>query len=183
MDTSRKRADPAFKYSLYFKLLRDKIEQYDIEPRHIYNMDEMGFLIGVWSKMKRLFSRRRYEAGEIKQLTPDGNREWITTIACICADGSSLTSYATSWTETLPKNHQKCVMPRASIPRKLFSGSASTIKSFRAKSHGPLPSYYVYFKSGGQTVSSIFRKPPRISHQATIKARCDPFKAITKLEV
>ena len=56
----------------------------------MYNMDEKGFLVGVLSKMKRVFSRRRYEKGGIKQLIQDGNREWITTIACICADGSSL---------------------------------------------------------------------------------------------
>jgi hypothetical protein len=91
IDVTRKRADSAFKYSLYFKLLGDKIKEYNIEPRNIYNMDEKGFLIGVLSKMKRVFSRRRYDQGEIKQIIQDGNREWITTIACICADGSYLT--------------------------------------------------------------------------------------------
>jgi hypothetical protein len=91
MDTQRKRADSAFKYSLYFELLRRKIEQYNVDPRHIYNMDKKGFLVGILSKMKRVFSRRRYEEGGIKQMIQDGNREWITTIACICADGTSLT--------------------------------------------------------------------------------------------
>jgi hypothetical protein len=61
IDAARHRADFAFKYSLYFKLLGDKITQYDIEPRNIYNMDEKGFLIGVLSKMKRIFSKQRYE--------------------------------------------------------------------------------------------------------------------------
>lgn len=56
----------------------------------MYNMDEKGFLIGILSKMKRIFSRRRYEEGSIKQIIQDGNREWITTIATICADGSAL---------------------------------------------------------------------------------------------
>ena len=91
MDTSRKRADSAFKYSLYFELLRRKIEQYNVNPRHTYNIDEKGFLIGILSRMKRIFTKRRYEEGGIKQIIQDGNREWITTIACICADGSSLT--------------------------------------------------------------------------------------------
>ena len=91
MDTNRKRADSAFKYSLYFELLRRKIEQYNVDPRHTYNMDEKGFLIGILSKMKRIFSKQRYEAGATKQIIHDGNREWITTIACICADGSTLT--------------------------------------------------------------------------------------------
>ena len=68
MDTQRKRADSAFKYSLYFELLRRKIKQYGVEPRHMYNMDEKGFLVGILSKIKRVFSRRLYEQGTIKQL-------------------------------------------------------------------------------------------------------------------
>jgi hypothetical protein len=91
IDVNRKRADSAFKYTLYFELLRRKIDEYKIDACHMYNMDEKGFLIGVLSKMKRVFSRRRYEEGGIKQQLQDGNREWITTIACICADGTSLT--------------------------------------------------------------------------------------------
>ena len=53
-------------------------------------MDEKGFLIGILSKTKRIFSRMAYEQGKLKQILQDGNREWITTIACICADGTSL---------------------------------------------------------------------------------------------
>ena len=68
LDHNRSRADSAFKYTLYFELLRKKIEQYEVEPQHIYNMDEKGFLVGILSKMKRIFSRRRYEEGSIKQI-------------------------------------------------------------------------------------------------------------------
>ena len=90
MDATRHKADSAFKYTLYFELLKRKIEQYSIDSRHIYNMDEKGFLMGVLSKSKRLFSRRQYERGKVRHILQDGNREWITTIACICADGSAL---------------------------------------------------------------------------------------------
>jgi hypothetical protein len=45
----------------------------------MYNMNEKGFLIGVLSKMKRIFSRRRYEEGGIKQLIQDGNRLCLST--------------------------------------------------------------------------------------------------------
>lgn len=48
--------------------------------RHMYNMDEKGFLIGVVSKGKRIFSCYQYEKGGQKQRLQDGNREWITTI-------------------------------------------------------------------------------------------------------
>ena len=66
LDYNRSRADSAFKYLLYFKLLRNKIEQYEVEPQHTYNIDEKGFLIRILLKMKRIFSRRRYEEGSIK---------------------------------------------------------------------------------------------------------------------
>jgi hypothetical protein len=94
MDKERKRADSAFKYTLYFEMLNKKLEQYGIEPRHMYNMDEKGFLIGVLSKIKRIFSRRRYEEGGMRQVIQNGNREWITTttIVCICADGTAFSS-------------------------------------------------------------------------------------------
>ena len=68
--------------------------------------------------MKRIFSRRRYEEGSIKQLIQDGNREWITTIAAICADGSALSPgliyQATtgliqdSWLQDFDPNAQSC---------------------------------------------------------------------------
>ena len=66
MDTNRKKADLAFKYLLYFKLLQYKIKQYKVDPQHIYNMDEKGFLISVLLKIKQIFSRRRYKEGGIK---------------------------------------------------------------------------------------------------------------------
>ena len=90
LDHDRTDADSAFKYTLYFELLSRKIEEHVVEPRHIHNMDEKGFLIGILSKMKLIFSRRRYEEGQVKQFIQNGNREWITTVAMICADGTSL---------------------------------------------------------------------------------------------
>lgn len=52
----------------------------------------MGFLISVLSKMKRVFSKAAFEEGKLRHIIQDGDREWITAIACICADGSSLTA-------------------------------------------------------------------------------------------
>ena len=68
LDRNRSRADSAFKYLLYFELLRKKIEQYKVEPRYIYNMDEKGFLVGILSKIKRVFSCRCYKEKSIKQI-------------------------------------------------------------------------------------------------------------------
>jgi hypothetical protein len=61
-----------------------------VEKEHIYNMDEKGFIISVLSKIKRVFSKELYKHGKIKSILQDSNCEWITTIACICADRSAL---------------------------------------------------------------------------------------------
>jgi hypothetical protein len=119
IDRSRHQADSQSKYSLYFKLLRSKLSQYDIEPRHTYNMDEKGFMLGVLTRSKRVFSRRLYEEGKIKAHIQDGNREWITLLACICADGSHLKPaliyqsasglIQDSWLQSFdPDDHQAC---------------------------------------------------------------------------
>jgi hypothetical protein len=34
-----------------------KMRQYDVEPCNIYNMDEKGFLMGIISCSKRIFSK------------------------------------------------------------------------------------------------------------------------------
>jgi hypothetical protein len=82
IDMDRKKADSAHKYALYFALLGRKIEQYNLSPEQIYNMDEKGFMLGVTTKRKRIFTWRKYEQGGYKQHVQDGNREWITTIGC-----------------------------------------------------------------------------------------------------
>jgi hypothetical protein len=90
MDNDRHHADSGAKYSLYFHLMRDKITHYGIEPRHTYNMDEKGFLIGITGRSKRIFSRKMWEMKEVRAAVQDGSREWITVLACVCADESHL---------------------------------------------------------------------------------------------
>jgi hypothetical protein len=117
IDSNRHKADSPAKYKLYFKLLKDKIKQYSIEPRHTYNMDEKGFLLGITSRSKRIFDRPLYQSKAVRQAIQDGSREWISLIACICADGSTLdpaliyqatsTNIQSSWVEDLnPQHHQ-----------------------------------------------------------------------------
>lgn len=90
MDSNCHEADSEDKYKLYFDLLRDKIKAYSIEPRHTYNMDEKGFLTGVIGRLKRVFSRQMWERKEVRAARQDGSREWITLLACVCADGTAL---------------------------------------------------------------------------------------------
>ena len=53
-------------------------------------MDEKGFLIGILTKMKRIFSKEQANSGRLAGAAQNGNREWITVLACICADGTYL---------------------------------------------------------------------------------------------
>jgi hypothetical protein len=75
---------------LNFQLLAEKIEEYDIEPRHAYNVDGKGFLIGVIARSKRIFSKAMWDRREVRAALQDGNREWITLLARVCGDGSVL---------------------------------------------------------------------------------------------
>ncbi|KAF2174440.1 hypothetical protein K469DRAFT_784374 [Zopfia rhizophila CBS 207.26] len=58
IEKERNKADLAFKYALYFKLLKRKLEEYKIQLHLIYNIDEKGFLIRKLLKMKRIFIPR-----------------------------------------------------------------------------------------------------------------------------
>ena len=90
MDRDRHAADSREKYERYFTILGDKIKFYDVEPRNTYNMDEKGFMVGAIGKQKRIFSRRLFNKKQFQQQLQDGNREWISLIACVCGDGVAL---------------------------------------------------------------------------------------------
>jgi hypothetical protein len=66
MDSNRHNADLEDKYRLYFDYLYRKIDYYQIEPRHSYDMNEKGFLIGNIGRSKRIFSRRMWEKKEVR---------------------------------------------------------------------------------------------------------------------
>lgn len=90
MSKLRCNADSGAKYSLYFKLLVEKIEEYNVQPSHIFNMDEKGFQLGRIGRTKRIFSKARWDKKGVRQPLEDGSSEWITVVACICSDGSVL---------------------------------------------------------------------------------------------
>ena len=90
MDSDRHKADSGEKYQLYFNLLHQKMAEYDLQPEQTYNMDEKGFAIGVTGRSKRIFDKVLYGKKQFKQSLQDGNREWVTLMACICANGIAL---------------------------------------------------------------------------------------------
>jgi hypothetical protein len=61
MDRKRYKADLGAKYSLYFKLLHAKMQEYEVQPTYIYNMDEKGFQIGLLRRSKRVFDKVLYD--------------------------------------------------------------------------------------------------------------------------
>jgi hypothetical protein len=125
MDNNCHQADSGAKYSLYFDLMRDKITHYGIELRHIYEMDEKGFLIGITGRSKRVFSRKMWDRKEVRVAIQDGSREWITVLACVCTDKSHLPpsliyqsaadAIQSSWVEDIKANeHSVHITPSPS---------------------------------------------------------------------
>lgn len=53
-------------------------------------MDEKGFLLGVINRTKRVFSLNVKKQGKLLGAAQDGNRSWITFLACVCQDMTSL---------------------------------------------------------------------------------------------
>ncbi|CVL09158.1 related to transposase [Fusarium mangiferae] len=71
----------------WFKLVENTIAKYAIRPDEIYNFDETGFMMGVIaSGMVVTGTDRR---GRPKAVQP-GNREWITVIQAINAEGQAI---------------------------------------------------------------------------------------------
>ncbi|KAK1920131.1 hypothetical protein P3342_002427 [Pyrenophora teres f. teres] len=66
------------------------MQQYEVAAENVYNMDEKGFMMGIIARSKRVFTRAIWEQKERTAAIQDGNREWVTILACICGDGSSL---------------------------------------------------------------------------------------------
>jgi hypothetical protein len=60
------------------------IDKYAIQEEDIYNFDKTGFQMGILSGAKVVTSSERCGRPHTKQ---PGNREWVTVIQAICADG------------------------------------------------------------------------------------------------
>jgi len=71
----------------WFATVQNVINENGIQPEDIYNFDETGFAMGLISSQKVVTRAEFY--GRRRLLQP-GNREWVTAIEAICADGYSL---------------------------------------------------------------------------------------------
>jgi hypothetical protein len=70
----------------FYNILEDTIKGYNIPVENIYNMDEKGIQLGIGQKVKAFVDRDQTDVYSVE----DGNRELVTIIETVCADGSSL---------------------------------------------------------------------------------------------
>jgi DDE superfamily endonuclease len=56
----------------------------------MYNWDEKGFLLGMAHALKRIMTLDAVKTGRIMGASQDGSREFLSLLACICADGTKL---------------------------------------------------------------------------------------------
>jgi hypothetical protein len=90
MDRQRAEANSYENYHAYFTYLESKLQEYQVPADQTYNMDEKGFAMGKMNATKRVFSRPLFEQKTVRAPLQDGSTEWITVLACICADGTAI---------------------------------------------------------------------------------------------
>ena len=66
------------------------IKKYNITAENLYNWDEKGFIIGHASATQRIMLLEAFKSERIQYASEDGNREFISLLACISADGTAL---------------------------------------------------------------------------------------------
>ena len=66
------------------------MQKHHLRPSNVYNMDEKGFLIGICGSKRRIAPRKMLANKKLLGACQDGSREFITLVACICADGTAL---------------------------------------------------------------------------------------------
>lgn len=62
------------------------VEKYRITD----SFDEKGFMIGVGITSARVMTQEELERGEIIGASQDGNREWMSLLAAVCADAAKI---------------------------------------------------------------------------------------------
>ena len=70
----------------WFNDLANTIEEFKITLENMYNMDESGFSIGTIEASRVIINasvRQKFQA-------QPGCQEWVTSVECICADGTAL---------------------------------------------------------------------------------------------
>lgn len=86
LEKARAKALNRFAVNEFYDILIEVMKEYDILPENLYNMDEKGLQLGIGARIAAMIDRDQKIAYSIE----DGNRELVTVIETICADGSVL---------------------------------------------------------------------------------------------
>ena len=90
IDRNRHQANSKERYKLCFDLLHSKMQEYGVDERNTYNMDEKGFFVGITARSKRIFTKAIWVSKERMEAIQDVSRKWVTLRACVCASGEAL---------------------------------------------------------------------------------------------
>jgi len=112
MDSSQGQAVNPITKAEYFKLLKEVREEYDIQDELVYGADETGIQMGI-GVTERIIGPA---GAKIQHQQQSGNRENITVLPTICADGTSVPltviykgeAFQTKWLQENPLD-ARCV--------------------------------------------------------------------------
>ncbi|CAK5268608.1 unnamed protein product [Mycena citricolor] len=145
----------------YFDLLTDVVTKYEIKPANTYNMDEKGIQLGVSGRSQVLVDRDQ----KVVRRVTNGDRELVTVIETLCADGSALAPTIifrgarrdANWSKENPCGASIAVSPRGWTDQHL--GSLWLEKTFHPESLARLedPSEYRLLVLDGHNSHCTFR--------------------------
>jgi hypothetical protein len=87
MEMGRVKDTSPERLSKWFSDLKSVIDEFNIRIENIYNMDESGFAIGTVERSVTIINA---EIRTRLQKANPGHQEWVTSVECICADGTAL---------------------------------------------------------------------------------------------
>jgi hypothetical protein len=73
----------------FFDLFEKITHENQIKTRNIHNMDEKGTLMGCLNRKYILVPKEE----KIAFIRQDGSQEWISSLECVCADGSAIDAF------------------------------------------------------------------------------------------
>jgi hypothetical protein len=86
LDIKRTRSLTPQNIERHFQCIEETTDQYGIIPDNDYNMDETPIMLGCTPRRRVAGKAGRKQSYQHR----DGNRETVTAVECICADGTAL---------------------------------------------------------------------------------------------
>ena len=70
----------------WFQCFKEEIQELNIRPQDMYNVDESGFAIGTTQARQAIINAKIRSRLQVQP----GRQEWVTVIECICGDGTAI---------------------------------------------------------------------------------------------